>query len=305
MQQAGRQARTPNRVIARAIKAVHDKFEDALVAEWDIRTDSAKIRNAMYPLPNRCQQCEKPVAGIGGDICACKTRTGTERCLSNPRNALREMLQQRSQSVSTSVSLAKFVEQITGIGVANGRDLYWVEGQIQGLRPSFSRACRKWIVGVCPPPFNDTGQLPAWLKDDGVILDAELHRALSSDDSEAELVLMEAQVAPYFEEAKKVALDQASIQMARVVRHVPEHAPRTRARQDVTAALIARIKRDHPGWSIERICQQLDVKRCPLRERDRRAGFSSWHAIWMHPQHRSRIKRFISGIQPAAAEKKV
>jgi hypothetical protein len=298
------QALATNPAFARAIKAVHSEFENALIAEWDIRGDSAKIRNAMQPLPNRCQQCKKPAAGTG-DICGCKTKTGYERCLSNPRNTLLEVLRRRCQSILVSVSLKKFVEQITSIGVANGRDLDWVEGQIHGLRSSFSRVCRKWIVGICPPPFNDTGVLPAWLKDDRVILDAELHRGLSSDESEAELVLIEAQIAQHFQEAGSAALDQASIQMAQVVRLAPEHVPRKRARQNIIAAVIARIKRDNPDLSIERICQLLDVNKCPLRESDKRAGFSSWHAAWNHPQYRNRIKRFISDIEPAAAEKKV
>jgi hypothetical protein len=306
MLQAGPQDRTANRVFARAIKAVHDRFEYALGAEWDVRADSAKVRNAMQALPNRCLQCKKPAAGISGDICTCKGTMGTERCLSNPRNTLLELLRQRCQSVLASVSLAEFVEQITRIGVANGSDLEWVEGQIYGLRPSLSRACRKWIVGVCPDPFNYTGQLPAWLKkDDRVILEAELYRSLSSEDAEAELVLIEAQIALHFEEAERAALDQASIQMAQAVRLVPERAQRKRARQDITAAMIAKIKRDNPGWSIERICGLLDIKKCPLRECDRRAGFSSWHVIWKQAQYRNRIKRFISDILPAAAERKV
>ena len=52
------QAREINRVLTHAIKAVHDKFENALVAEWDVRGDAAKIRNAMHPLRNRCKQCK-------------------------------------------------------------------------------------------------------------------------------------------------------------------------------------------------------------------------------------------------------
>ena len=43
-------------------------------------------------------------------------------------------------------------------------------------------------------------------KDDGVILEAELYRSLSGDDSEAELVLIETQVAQHFEEAERAAL---------------------------------------------------------------------------------------------------
>lgn len=289
---------------ARAIKAVLGNFEDGLVAEWDIRVDSAEIRNAKQPLLSRCRQCKKPAAGNGGDICKCETKIGYERCLSNPRNTFLRLLRQRCQSVLASVSLAKFVEQITNIGVANGRDLDWVEGQIQGLGPSLSRVCRRWIVGVCPPPCPETGHLPAWLKDHGVILGLEEHR-LSSDDSEAEFVQIEDQIAPYFEEAKKAALDQASIRMAQVVRPVAERPPRKRARQDITAAMIARIKRENPDWSIERICQHLDVMQCPLREKDRHHSFSSWHGIWKNPQYRNRIKRFISNIQPAAAEKKI
>ena len=76
-----------NRVLMHAIKAVHDNFENARVAEWKIRGDAAKISNAMQPVRNRCQQCKRPVAGIG-DICECKTKTESERCHSNPRNTL-------------------------------------------------------------------------------------------------------------------------------------------------------------------------------------------------------------------------
>jgi hypothetical protein len=121
------QAPAINRALAHAIKAVHDNFESALVAEREIRGDAAKIRNAMHPLRNRCQQCKKPVAGVG-DICEGKTKTESERCLSNPRNTLLELLRRRCQRVSASASLAKFVQQITSIGIANGRDLNWVEG---------------------------------------------------------------------------------------------------------------------------------------------------------------------------------
>jgi len=305
MSQAALQARTPDCVIARAIKAVHDKFEDALLAEWNIRAASGTVRNAIQALPNRCRQCKKAAAGLG-DICTCKTTTGYERCLSNPRDTLLGLFRQRCQSVLASVSLAKFVEQITSIGVANSRDLDWIEDQIEELRPLLARVCRKWIIEVCPPPFRDTGQLPAWWKVNGVILDTELHRSLSSDESETELALLDSQIAQHcFDEAKKAALDQASIQMAQVVRPAPEPAPRKRARQDITAAVIASIKRDNPGWSIEKICQRLDVKKCPLRESDKRAGFSSWHGEWKNPKFRNRIKRFISDIQPAAAVKKV
>jgi hypothetical protein len=280
-------------------------FEGAFVSEWDIRADAAEILNAMQPLPNRCLHCKKPAAGIRGDICTCKTKIEYERCVSNPRNTLFGLLRQRCQSILASVSFAKFVEQITSIGVANGRDLDWVKSQIEGLRPLFSSACRKWIVGVCPLPFRDTGQLPAWLKDDGVISEAELSRSLSSKDSEAELARMETQIAQYFEEAMRAALDEASIRMAQVVRPFPERAPRNRPRHNITAAMIARIKRDNPDWSIERICQYLDVVRCPVREKDKLADFSSWHGVWKNLQYRNRIKRFISDIQPAAAEKKV
>ena len=296
------QALATKKVLSHAIKAVHEKFEKALFAEWDVRGDAAKIRNAMHPLRNRCKQCKKPAAG-SGEICECKTKTEYEGCLSNPRNALLELLRQRCQGISVSVSLAQFVEEITAIGVANGLDPNWVESQIQGLRSSFSRVYCKWIIGVCSPSFNDRGFLPVWLKADEVILGAELDRSLSSEESEAELLLIEAQITQHFEEAERAALDQASIQIAQAI--IPEHAPRKGPHQDIIAAVVARIKRDNPDESIERICQLLDAKQCPLRERDRRAGFSSWHDLWKHPQHRNRIKKFISAIQPAAAEKKV
>jgi hypothetical protein len=298
------QAPTTEETLSRAIGAVHNKFENALVAEWATRGDAAKIRNAMEPLRNRCQQCKKPVAGVG-DICECKTKIAPERCFLNPRNALLDLLRQRCQSILVSVALAKFVEEITRIGVANGRDLDWVQGQIQDLRSSFSHVYRKWMVGVCSPSFNGAGQLPAWLKGDAVIVGTELYRSLSHDDSETELAVIENQIAQYFEEVERAALDLATIQVAQVVRPVPEQARHKRARQDIFAAMIAKIKRDSPGLSIEQICQLLDVKHCPLRESDKRAGYSNWHALWKHPQHRNRIKRFISAIEPAAAEKKI
>jgi|SRR5580700_5690528 hypothetical protein len=47
------QALTTKKILSRAIQAVHGKFENALVAEWDIRGDAAKIRNSMMPLRNR------------------------------------------------------------------------------------------------------------------------------------------------------------------------------------------------------------------------------------------------------------
>jgi hypothetical protein len=177
------QTLTTKKILSHAIGAVHEKFKNALVAEWDIRGDAAKIRNAMEPLRNRCQRCKKPVAG-GGDICECKTKTESERCLLNPRKALLDLLRQRCQSISVSAALTKFVEEITRIGVANGRDLNWVQGQIQDLRSSFLRVYRKWMVGVCSPSFNGARLLPAWLKGDAVIVGTELHRSLSHDDSE-------------------------------------------------------------------------------------------------------------------------
>jgi hypothetical protein len=202
-----------------------------------------------------------------------------------------------------SASLAKFVEEITSIAVADSRGLGWVESQIQNLGTSLSRVCRKWIIGVCPPSITYAGLLPVWLKDHGDILGEDSDRSLSPDDSEAEFVRIEDEIGKYFEEAKEKALDQASIQMARLVHPVPRIAPSARARQDLTAAMIAKIKLDNPGWSIEQICKGLDARKCPLRAKDRGAGFSSWHAIWKHPEYRNRIKRFISQIQPAAGEK--
>jgi hypothetical protein len=202
-----------------------------------------------------------------------------------------------------SASLAKFVEEITSIGVAGGHDLDWIEGQIQRLRTSLSRVCRKWIIGVSPPSFTYTGLLPAWLKDHGDILGEDSARSLSPDDSEAEFVRIEDEIAQYFEEAKTKALDQASIQIARDARFAPDHKRRPRARQDITAAIIANIKRDHPKSSIEQICKDLDIRKCPLRVEDKRAGFSSWHGVWKDPKYRNRIKRYISEIKPAAPKK--
>ena len=302
MPQTRPQRGTPNRAIGRAINTLKDRFETALFAEWDIAADAAKVRNAMDRLPNRCVQCKKRPEGFGGDNCTCQPRPKYERYLANPRNTLLELLGMRCQGVSASKALAEFVEQITKIGVASGRDLAWVKGQIHRLRPSLSRVCRRWIIGVCPPPFRHTGQLPRWFKDHGEIMEDNSSRSLTTEESEAELALIEVGIEHDFEGAKNAALNQATIKMAQVDK---EPLPRKRARQDITAAVIARIKRDDPGESIEWICKQLDIKKYPLRETDKRAGFSSWHAAWKDPARRNRIKRFISGIEPAAAERKV
>lgn len=77
-------------------------------------------------------------------------------------------------------------------------------------------------------------------------------------------------------------------------------------RQNITRAIIARVKRDYPGASIQRICQLLDTKkprRVPLPKIWQHLGFETWEAIWTSPAHRTRVKRWISGIKPAAAEK--
>jgi hypothetical protein len=300
-----RRLSAPDSVIERAVETLHNGFADALSAEWDIQADSAKVRNAMQPLPNRCRQCKKPAAGFGISVCTCKDRVEYERCLSNPRETLLDLFRQRCQSVLRSVSLATFVEQITNIAIANGRDLDWVEGQIRELWPSCSRVCRKWIIDVCPPPFMQTRQLPAWFRDHGVVVDADSHRALSSDDSEAEFRRIEGAVEPYFEEAYKKAVHQASIQIAKVAYPVHERVPRGRARQDLTAAFIARTKRDNPEWSIEQICRHLDAYHLPLHKNYERLGFSTWHDIWKDPKYRNRIKRFISAIEPAAPDRKL
>lgn len=293
-----------SRVIERAVEALHNDFAHALLAEWDIQADSAKVRNAMQPLPNRCRQCKKPYAGFG-DICTCKGRIECERCYLNPRDTLIELLRQRCQSISGSVSLAKFVEQITKIAGANGRDVDWVEVRIAKLRPSFSSACREWIIDVCPPPFVHTRQLPAWLRDPEVVAHADSHRSLTSDDSEVELGRIEAVMEPYFEDAHRKAVDQASIQIAAVANPLHGSVPRRRPRQDLTAAMIARIKRDNPESSIEQICRHLDAKRCPLPDNYKRAGFSTWHSAWLDAGYRNRIKKYISGIEPAAAQRKI
>jgi hypothetical protein len=305
VQRKASQPNTVDPVIARAIKALREKFEDALIVEWDIRRDGAKIRNAMRTLPNRCRKCKKPWAGIAGGICACKTKIELECYFSNPRDALCELIQQRFLGIQTSRSLTTFVEQITSVGIAHDRDLAWIGRQIQGLWPSLSRVFRRWTIGICWFGFAHNDNLPLWWKDHGEISETDLNRTLSNDDSEAELVRLDAEIAQHFEEARKAALDQASIQLAQHVRPNSERPPRGRARQDIAAAMIARIKRDNPDWSIERICQDLDAKDFPPRESDRRAGFSKWHPMWKDPKFRNRIKRFISAIEPAAAEKRV
>ena len=290
--------------VERAIRAVRYDFERELVTEWDTHADSAKIRNAITVLPYRCRKCEKPVAGIG-DTCICKTKVETERFLSNPQNEFRKLFQLRCKGIATSASLANFVENIARIAVTNNRDLHWVDGESQALLPSLKRAFRKWVIGICGHPFIYTGMLPAWFKDEREIIpEIELQRSLSPEDNEAELVGLETEIGQFFEKAIEAALDQASLQMARVVHLAPNTVPARRKRQDLIAAIVASVKRDHPEATIEQLCQILDRKGCTLRAQDKRDGFKSWHAAWENPRRRNRIKRFISQIQPAAHEKK-
>jgi hypothetical protein len=292
-------------MVERAIRAARDAFERALVTEWDVRADSAEIRNAVRVLPYRCRQCGKPVAGIG-NTCVCKTKIEKERFFSNPENEFRELFQQRCEGIATSASLVTFVETIGGIAVANNRDLGWLEDQTQGLLPSLKWVCRKWIIGICGHPFTHTGTLPAWFKDNrNEMSEADMQKCLSVEETEAELVRLEAEIGRCFDNAKEASLDDASLQMAQVVRLDLKRVSGKRARQDSTAAVIARIKRDEPGISIEQICRILDDNHWPLRESDKRAGFKTWHKAWEDLDHRPLIKRFISGIQPAAPQKNI
>src|SRR5258708_36428828 len=136
----------PGRLVERAIRAAHEEFERALVAEWDTHADSGHIRNAMAVLPYRCRHCRKPVRGFG-NLCVCRTKNDWEHCLSNRRDALHVLLLQQCRGIVASSSLAKFVQNAVGIAVANDRDLNWIECQIQGLLPSLKRECRKWVIG--------------------------------------------------------------------------------------------------------------------------------------------------------------
>jgi len=287
-------------IIEHALEAVRNEFELELAAEWNAHQDSAEIRNAIIALPNRCRHCKRPVAGISVNICACRGRIEQERCVSNPRAALLELFRERCNGIVTSASLARFVRTVTKIGLAHNRNLSWVEDQIHGLLPLFRGASRKWFIEVCSHPSVQFGMLPAWSRDEVEVLhEADLRRSLSTDDTEAELAKVEAEIGPFFQDAKKRALDRASIQIAQFLRADSKRGPSRRARQDLTAALIAAIKQDNPVSSIEAICKTLDSKRCPVRPTDKNAGFSTWHGVWEDPQRRNRIKRFISDIQPA------
>ena len=187
--------------IERAIRTMIEGFEVALVAEWNAGTDSATVRNAMRVQRNRCRKCGKPVAGIG-DICACKTKIDQVRCVLNPRDTLRKLIQQRCRGIASSVSLRKFVESVSSIAIANDRDLNWVEDQIRGLLPDLKRTCREWIIGILPLPFKYMGVLPAWFKDEReVIPDSDLQQSLSVEDTDAELAKIESEIERCFEEA--------------------------------------------------------------------------------------------------------
>jgi hypothetical protein len=304
--QLGRGGLSPPHVVERALRAVKDQFERDLSAEWNAYLDAPEIRNAMVTLPNRCRYCKKPIAGIAGDICSCRGRIEQERCMSNPRNALLSLFGRRCKSIVSSASLTEFVKTVAGIGLVYGGDLNWIGDQIQGLLPSFRRTFRSWINGVMPPPFIQTRVLPAWFRSrEEVIYELDLQRGLDSEETENELVALEAEIDPYFEEAKTAALNQASIEMARVLPSGRKGRESRRARQDLRAAMIAKIKRNHPDWCIEQICKALDAAKCPMRETDRRAGFLSWHDVWKDPKNRNRIKRYISQILAAAPEREI
>jgi hypothetical protein len=296
MARARQQPRTLNTVAEQAIKVLQDQFDTALLAEWNIETDFRNVQIAMHPLRNRCIQCKKPFAGTG-DTCCCRTRIEIERVFANPLDALLGLLAGHWRGFSTSTALTLYIDQITKIAIANNRDLAWVRHQIERLRPSLSRVYRKWIFGVCQSPFRQIGQLPAWLKNQGDIVEKDLFLALGIEESETEIVRFEAENAQCFESAKTIALDRATIQLAQVS---ASRVPQKRARQDLIAAMIAKIKRDNPGQSAQWICQELDKMKCPLRAKDRLAGFTSWQTMWKNPKHRNRIKRFISAVLPAA-----
>jgi hypothetical protein len=192
------------------------------------------------------------------------------------------------------------------LAAANNHDLDWVEGQIQKLLPIVKGVGRKWVIGICPPPSKHTGLLPAGIKDErDAIPEGNIEQCLSTADTKKALIGLEAQIEQCFKEWKKPAIDHASLQIAQVVRPNTGCLSSRRARQDSTAAMIARVRRDKPGISLEQICQVLDANHWPLREIYQSAGFKNWHDAWKDPKFRQRIKRFISAIQPAAAKKKV
>jgi hypothetical protein len=303
-------ARTPSKsspdgVIELALRSARDEFERTLNVEWNAKTDSAHILNAMTAQRIRCRHCQKPFAG-SGNLCDCRTKIDLVRCISNPQDALRGLLHQRCGDIATSASLATFIRIVANIAVAHDHDLDWVERQMQELLPTLKRAGRKWVIGISPLPFRYTGVLPAWVRDSRTEIPQEdLYQGLSSEDTEAELEAIEAEIERCFDKAKKAALAHANLQMAQVARLAPKSVPRRRARQDILAAVIASIKRGNPRASIEQICLILDDKGFPLRDSDKLAGFSTWHDAWADKDQRPPIKRFISGIPPAAPVKKI
>lgn len=298
-------ASLPAHIVEGALGALKRQFELDLAAEWNAARDSPTIRNAMIPLPKRCRECKKPVAGIGADICHCRGKVEQERCVSNPRNALLELFQRRCQDIAASAALTKFVETSTKISLAHGLDLSSIGEQTRDLLPFLKGAVRGWVLGICPDPFPQLGVLPAWFKDKtGVICDRELQLRLSAEDTEAELTKMELEIESIFEEAKKAAVDNASIQVAQFVPPGRKGPGIRKTGPGIIEGFIASTKRNNPGASIEKICQILDAKGCPPRETEKRAGFSSWREAWNDPKYRNRIKRYISGIQPAARKKR-
>jgi hypothetical protein len=136
-------------------------------------------------------------------------------------------------------------------------------------------------------------------------------RSITPIAREGFLTRLSAWIIPPFQSTDPRDLKSIAGILERKIRHIARLAPPRknevrRERQDVTRAMIARVKHDNPGVSIESICKCLDLKRVPLPHRFKgtSSGSAGWHETWKSIIYRPRIKSFISGIKPALAQRK-
>ena len=171
---------------------------------------------------------------------------------------------------------------------------------------------------VLPPrPTDPRSRLPltrAYLPDKHAHEDFQKMHVLAGLFAEAEALTTPEEVAQKFSQAicsdewKSRAAHRAENQFHYA--YFTPAASKSRRRNppsvgDLTAGMIARVKRDHTqdASNIERICRLLDAKPVPVRERWKHLDFKSWHELWKS-RHRPMVKTYISRIKPAAADRK-
>ncbi len=65
---------------------------------------------------------------------------------------------------------------------------------------------------------------------------------------------------------------------------------------NLTKAMIARIKLDHPDWLNERICIELDARRVPIPTIWKKHEFFLWQSALADPKFNPRVKTYISKV---------